>query len=56
MSSRALTAVRLPIMGKNSMRVLFEHVIYSKLVPRRVSAERRHHGPSAATMHENGLG
>ena len=39
-SSRAFTAFGLPIMGKNSTRVVFEHVIDSKLVPRRVSAQR----------------
>jgi len=41
MSSRAFAAFGLPIMVKNSTRVVFDHVIDSKLVPRRVSAERQ---------------
>jgi len=40
MSSGAFTAFGLPIMRKNSTRVVFEHVVDSQLVPRRVSAER----------------
>jgi len=38
-SFRTFAAFGLPIMVKNSTRVVFDHVIDSKLVPRRVSAE-----------------